>query len=177
MPQGHPLECLKRGRKIKLTPKEARFHWTNEMKTNFEALKNGFTEKTRLYLPNPGLPWRIITDVSNYAVGGVLEQQQENGNWHPVALYSRKLQGNKAGVNGSTKDTGQFAWTPREQETYAIVCCLYKLQSWIGGSAVEIQTDHSAIVKSCKAPMILAALFSENSKSCIFRTAISNCTQ
>ena len=134
-------------KKIKLTPKEARIHWTDEMKTNFEALKNVLTEKTRLYLPKPGLPWRIITDASNYAVRGVLEQQQEDGNWHPVAFYSRKLQGNKAGVNGSTKNTGQFAWTPREQETHAIVCCLLKFQSWIGGSAVEIQTDHSAIVK------------------------------
>ena len=134
-------------KKIKLTPKEARIHWTDEMKTNFEALKNVLTQKTRLYLPKPGLPWRIITDASNYAVGGVLEQQQEDGNWHPVAFYSRKLQGNKAGVNGSTKNTGQFAWTPREQERYAIVCCLLKFQSWIGGSAVEIQTDHSGIVK------------------------------
>ena len=134
-------------KKIKLTPKEPRIHWTDEMKTNFEALKNVLTEKTRLYLPKPGLPWRIITDASNYAVAGVLEQQQKDGNWHPVAFYSRKLQGNKAGVNGSTKNTGQFAWTPREQETYAIVCCLLKFQSWIRGSTVEIQTDHSAIVK------------------------------
>ena len=63
------------------------------MKTNFEALKNVLTEKARLYLPKPGLPWRIITDASNSAVCGVLEQQQEDGNRHPVAFYSRKLQG------------------------------------------------------------------------------------
>ena len=132
---------------MKLTPKEARIHWTDEMKTNFEALKNVLTEKTRLYLPKPGLPWRIITDASNYAVGGVLEQEQEDSNWYAVAFYSRKLQGNKAGVNGSTKNIGQFAWTPREQETYTIVCCLLKFQSWVGESAVEIQTDHSAIMK------------------------------
>ena len=117
------------------------------MKTNFEALKNVLTGKTRLYLPKPGLPRRIITDASNYAVGGVLEQQHEDGNWHPVAFYSRKLQGNMAGFHGSTRNKGQFAWTPREQETYAIVCCLLQFQSWIGGSAVEVQTNHSAIVK------------------------------
>ena len=105
------------------------------------------TEKTRLYLPKPRLPWRIITDASNYAVGAVLEQQQKDGNWHPVAFYSRKLQGNKAGVNGSTKNAAQFARAPREQETYGIVCCVLKFQSNIGGSAVEIQTDNSAIVK------------------------------
>ena len=134
-------------KKIKLTPKEARIHWTDGMKENFEQLKQALTEKTKLYLPKPGLPWRIITDASNYAVGGVLEQQQEDGNWHPVAFYSRKLQGNRAGYDGCTKHTGQFAWTPREQETYAIVCCLLKFQSWVGDAQVEIQTEHSAIVE------------------------------
>ena len=85
------------------------------MKTNLKALKNVLTEKARLYLRKPGLPWRIITDASNYAVSGVLGQQQEDVNWHPAAFCSRKLQGNKAGFNGSTKNTGHFAWTPREQ--------------------------------------------------------------
>ena len=64
-----------------------------------------------------------------------------------MAFFSRKLQGEKA--NGLTKkrDTGQYAWTPREKETYAIVCCLLKFQSWIGSQEVTVQTDHSAIVK------------------------------
>ena len=109
-------------KKIKSTPKEALIHWTDEMNTNFEDLKNVLTEKTSLYLPKPGLPWRIITDASNYAVGGVLDQQQEDGHWHPAAFSSRKLQGKKAGVHGTTKNTGQFAWTPREQEIYMPLC-------------------------------------------------------
>ena len=77
----------------------------------------------------------------------MLEQRQEDDNWHPVAFYSRKQQGNRAGVDGCTKNTGQFAWTGREEETFAIVCCLLKFQSWVANSEVEIQTDHSAIVK------------------------------
>ena len=35
----------------------------------------------------------------------------------------------------------------------------------------------SRILLALSSPMILAAVFSQNSKSCIFRTAISNCTQ
>ena len=132
---------------IQLTPKEAGVHCTDEPKINFEALKNVITEKARLYLPKLGLPWRIITDATIYAFPGVLEQLQQDRNQHPVAFYYRKLQGNGARVNGSTKRTGSLAWTRREQETYAIVCGLLKFQSWIGGSAVEIQTDHSSIVK------------------------------
>ena len=36
---------------------------------------------------------------------------------------------------------------PREKETYAIVCLLLKFQSWIGGQAMTVRGDHTAIVK------------------------------
>ena len=65
----------------------------------------------------------------------------------PVAFYSRKLQGQRADGVNFHKNLGQIAWTPREKETYAIVTCLLKFQSWIGGQEVTVQTDHSAIVK------------------------------
>ena len=47
----------------------------------------------------------------------------------------------------NTKHTGQYGWTPRKKETYAIVSCLVKFQSWIGGQQISGQTDRSAIVK------------------------------
>ena len=137
----------KKRKKIKLSPKEARITSTDKMKQNFELLKKALDDQTRLYLPKPGLPWRIIIDTSNCAVRGVLEQKQEDDNSKFVAFYSRKLQGTRARVDGCTKNTGQFAWTPREQVTYAIVCCLPNFQSWVANPEVEIQTDHSAIVQ------------------------------
>ena len=93
-------------KKFKLTPKEAHIHWTDEMKESFQRLKQALTEKAKLYIPKLGFPWHIITDASNYTVGRVLEQQQEDANWHPVAFYSRKLQGNGAGYDGCAKNTG-----------------------------------------------------------------------
>ena len=76
---------------------------------------------------------------------------QPDGSWRPVAFYSRKLQGERAGTTKEgftrTKHTGQYGWTPREKETYAIVSCLLKFQSWIGGQEITVKTDHSAIVK------------------------------
>ena len=41
---------------------------------------------------------------------------------------------------------------------------------------LNAQTQHDSYTLPLT-PMILAAVFSQNSKSCIFRTAISNCTQ
>ena len=76
----------KKRTKIKPSPKEACINCTDEMKQNFELLKKALDDQTRLYLPKSGLPWRIITNTSNSAVGGVLEQKQEDDNWHPVAF-------------------------------------------------------------------------------------------
>ena len=86
----------------------------------------------------------------SYSVGCVLEQQQnpqDKQSWRPVAFYSRTLQGQRADGTNFHKKLGQIACTPREKETYAIVTCLLKFQSWIGGLEVTVQTDHSAIVK------------------------------
>ena len=96
----------KKRKKIKPSTKEARITWTDEMKQDFELLKKALDDQTSLYLPKPGLLWHIIIDASKYAVGVVLEQNEEDDNWHLVAFYSRKLQGTRAGVDGCTKNTG-----------------------------------------------------------------------
>ena len=33
-------------------------------------------------------------------------------------------------------------WSPRQQETYAIICALRKYQSWVGTNRVEVLMDH-----------------------------------
>ena len=46
------------------------------MKQTFELLKKVLDDIPCLYLRKQGLPWRIISDRSDYAVGGVLEQNK-----------------------------------------------------------------------------------------------------
>ena len=84
--------------------------------------------------------------VSNYVNRAILEQEQEDGNWHPVSFFSRKLQGSKPGKHRA-RGTGQVDWIVREKETYAVVCCLFKFQSWINNQEVWVRTDHSSIVQ------------------------------
>ena len=69
----------KKRKRIKLSAKEAHIHWSDEMKKNFECLKSALNAATGLYLPKPGRPWRIRCDASDYAIGGALEQEQEDG--------------------------------------------------------------------------------------------------
>ena len=146
----------KKRKRLKLPAKEMKIEWTKEMIDGFEKLKQSLIdmvndESKGLCVPQRDGKWLIRCDASDFAVGGALGELQPDGTYRPVALYGTKLQGERAGTTKDgftrTKHTGQYGWAPREKETYAIVSCLLKFQSWIGGQEVTVQTDHSAIVK------------------------------
>ena len=85
-------------------------------------------------MPKFDRPFYIRTDASRYAIGAVLEQVDEaTGDHYPLAFWSRKLA------------PRQMQWSPREQETYAIICALKRYQSWVGTNRVEVLTDHRSL--------------------------------
>ena len=98
----------------------------------FQAIKEALTEELELYHVHPDEAFFLRTDASRYAIGAVLEQKVE-GNWVPVAFYRRRLVGT------------QYNWSPREQETYAVVSALRKWAGWIGYQPVIVKTDHKAL--------------------------------
>ena len=57
------------------------------MEWGSQEIKDSLIEKVELYLPRPGARWQLCTDASDSAVGGVLEQEQDDGNWHPVVFF------------------------------------------------------------------------------------------
>ena len=134
------------GRKLHLTAKQAAIQWNAEIVKDFEAIKNSLITRVAVYLPKPGARSRRFTDASNYAIGGMLEPEREDDNWHPFAFFSRTLQGNKTGKH-EDKGIGQVGWTVRDKKTYPVVCCLLKLQSWMGRKGFVVGTDHSSIVQ------------------------------
>jgi len=44
-----------------------------------------------LKMPDPSAPFSIATDASKHATGGVLMQQDTNGEWKPCAFLSQSL--------------------------------------------------------------------------------------
>ena len=124
----------------KLAP-EKKITWTHSMKVNFEKIKSEVLKNAILHIPDTSKPYIMECDASGYAVGGVLKQLDSDGNERPVAFFSRKLSGEVE------KRTGQCGWSPREQETYAIITCLEKFQDWIAHNAVSIKchTDHRSL--------------------------------
>ena len=118
--------------------------WDEEDQAAFEEIKRLLCERLTLQRMNPDKPFVIRADASRYAVGAVLEQMAEKEGiptkedilerrTAPVGFMSKKL----------TKC--QRNWTPREQETYAIILALKKWENIIGLQPVTVGTDHKAL--------------------------------
>ena len=63
------------------------FNWTQECQKSFDTLKQRFTVKPVLMMPDQSRPFQIEADASKYASGAVLTQMDSNGNRHPVAFF------------------------------------------------------------------------------------------
>ena len=109
------------------------------MHTAFEALKEALLENVVLQIADPTKPFVLEVDASDYAVGGVLYQEDQDGNYRPVAFFSRKLQGSPG--------KGQMDWSIHEKETYAILLTLQKFRSWLASSLVRIKilSNHKSL--------------------------------
>ena len=104
---------------------------TQEGVDAFQAMKKALAKKLELYQVQPEQAFVLRTDASRYAIGAVLEQEVD-GKWMPVPFFSQ------------TSDGTQRNWSPREQETYAVVSALRKWAGWIGYTRVVVRTDHKA---------------------------------
>ena len=109
----------------------------NEHMPNFDKLKEGIKDATRLHLPNYNLQWILRTDASDIATGGVLMQvnpdnpiQQEE----PIAYVSHKF----------SKEAKR--WSVLEKELFSIIFAMKRLDYYIRGKALLIETDHSNIL-------------------------------
>jgi len=67
----------------------AQFQWTSAAQQAFQMLKYCFTSASILRHYDPNKETFLETDVSDYALGVVLGQRQEDGLIHPLAYHSR----------------------------------------------------------------------------------------
>ena len=82
--------------------------------------------------PNWNLPFEIMCDSSDYAIGAVLGQMEDKKAF--VIYYA-----------SHTVDFAQANYTTTEKEFLAIVFALEKFRSYIVGSPITIFTDHAAL--------------------------------
>jgi hypothetical protein len=95
-------------------------------------LKQAVSSAPILIIPDPQLPYTVVTDASGYAIGAALCQDHGNG-LQPCAFLSRKM--NDAERN----------YPVHEQELLAIVHALREWRHYLLGNRITIITDHRSL--------------------------------
>ena len=116
----------------KLLEKDAKFAWEKDCQESFEELKSHLTTAPIVRAPNWQLPFEVMCDASDLAIGEVLGQR-EDGKPH-VVYYARK-----------TLNEAQRNYTTTEKELLAVVYALDKFRAYLVGSDIVIFTDHSSL--------------------------------
>ena len=68
--------------------KKQKWKWTERQETTFRELKEKFTKKLVLAAPELDKKMRMKVDSSDYAIGGILFIESEDGRWRPVTSLS-----------------------------------------------------------------------------------------
>jgi hypothetical protein len=116
----------------RLLQKDVEYDFDEEFLHAFRTLKQSVISAPIMQPPDWNLPFEIMCDASDYAVGAILGQRKD-GKVHVVYYASKTL--NDAQVN--------YAIT--ENELVAIVFAFEKFRSYIVNSRVIVYTDHAAI--------------------------------
>ncbi|GKD10161.1 reverse transcriptase domain-containing protein [Tanacetum coccineum] len=98
----------------------------------FQTLKKKLTEAPILIAPDWDLPFELMCDASDYAIGAVLGQWKEK-HFRPIH-YARK-----------TMTEAQAHYTMTEKEMLAVVYAFEKFRSYLVLSKSIVYTDHSAL--------------------------------
>lgn len=116
-----------------LLQKNKPFVWTDEAQRAFETLKHAMTSAPVLTHPDFTKPFVIQCDASTTGIGSVLFQIGTDGEEHPIAYFSKKL------------NSAQRNYTITELECLAAVLSVLKFRQYIEGSRFTIITDHASL--------------------------------
>uniref|UniRef100_A0A2N9FSQ6 RNA-directed DNA polymerase n=1 Tax=Fagus sylvatica TaxID=28930 RepID=A0A2N9FSQ6_FAGSY len=112
--------------------KESTFEWTESCEVAFKKLVQLLTSAPIMQAPDWSLPFEIMCDASDYAVGAVLGQRKDKKP-HVIYYASRTL------------NSAQMNYTTTEKELLAVVFALDKFRSYLMGTSIVVFTDHAAL--------------------------------
>ncbi|CAN6542444.1 unnamed protein product [Malus baccata var. baccata] len=116
----------------RLLQKEVVFEFDDACSTTFKHLKEALTSAPIITPPDWSLPFELMCDALDYAIGAILGQRK-NKQPHVIYYASRTL--NDAQLNYSTT----------EKELLDVVFALDKFRSYLLGTKVIIFNDHAAL--------------------------------
>ncbi|WJZ81289.1 hypothetical protein VitviT2T_001138 [Vitis vinifera] len=115
-----------------LLVKDAKFIWDDRCQRSFEELKLFLTTAPIVRAPNWQLPFEVMCDASDFAIGDVLGQREDG---KPYVIY----------YVSKTLNEAQRNYTTTEKELLAVVFALDKFHAYLVGSFIMVFTDHSAL--------------------------------
>ena len=121
--------------------KNAPFSWNSNRQDAFVALRQALVTAPVLKIPDVSRPFRVVTDASDFAIAGVLLQQDLDQAWHAVAYDSRKM------------SSAERNYTAAERETLAVI---FSLKCWriYLFDHFEVVTDNIAVTRLKTKPHI-----------------------
>jgi len=118
---------------VALTRKYAQFGWGPKQQQAFEKVKDALVSNEVMAYPQTDKPYKLYTDACDYAVGGILVQEDDKGIDRVVHYLSHQL------------SSTQQRWAPIEKEAYAVVYALKKLRAYLCGADFTVYTDHKPL--------------------------------
>ena len=119
---------------VNLTRKNQKFKWSSEEEKAFQQLKCCLLKSPVLIYPDLQKDFVIHADASDFAIGAVLGQLDDNNDMQAIAYMSRKL--NDVESRYSTTD----------RELLSIVYAVKQFHPYIYGRKTKLYTDHKSLL-------------------------------
>jgi hypothetical protein len=115
-----------------LLAKDAPLIFTEECLQSFHTLKEALISAPIIQPPDWHLPFEIMCDASDYAVGALLNQSKDKKHY-AISYASKTLTG------------PQLNYATMEKELLTVVFAIKKFSSYLVGTKVIVYTDHAAL--------------------------------
>ncbi|GKB72614.1 reverse transcriptase domain-containing protein [Tanacetum coccineum] len=113
--------------------KDAKFDFSDDCKKAFNILKEKLTTAPIIISPDWNVPFELMYDASDFAVGSVLGQQID-GKFKPIYYASKTL------------NNAQEHYTTTEKELLAVVFAFDRFRPYLILSKTVVDIDHSALM-------------------------------
>ncbi|GBG77833.1 hypothetical protein CBR_g25763 [Chara braunii] len=117
---------------LRLLKKEAIWQWDKDCTSALKKLKRALIEYPALKVADPSLPFVVTTDASQYGIGAVLQQGDDNG-YRPVEFMSARMPSEKV------------ATSTYERELYALRHALEHWKHYLLGRHFKVYSDHETL--------------------------------
>lgn len=126
-----PLFDLLKGLPRRTSP----LRWTERARNAFDQIRAAIANSTTLTVADVNKPFFVHTDASDFAVGAVLSQQDDNGEMRPIGFVSEKL------------NDVQYRWSVYDKELYSIVVALkhWRMHLMYAKHPVHVMNDHASL--------------------------------